>query len=60
MAKIGNETKLFLKLVRERAEQHAGAVCVKHGNGDYYAGTRDAINWVNQEIENVARELESK
>ena len=66
MAKIGNETRLVLKLAQERAKaesERANARAVGDATAEqkqYFAGMIAGIEWYYQELRNIALELERK
>ena len=58
MAKIGNEAKLILKLAETRAGEKITAVYQDNKDSDYYAGYRDAKNWIFADIAQICMNLE--
>lgn len=68
MAKIGNETKLFLKLVNERAAIYAGEVNIALQRKDFVGGDvvsvlkgkEEGISIVREIIADLILEIEGK
>ena len=65
MAKIGNESKLILKLASERAEKKAQDIYLlkfanaAEPNRNYTDGWRDATNFCVNELYRIVEELEN-
>jgi len=58
LAKVGNEVKLILSLANERAEKQVDYIAKRNGNSEYYAGYRDAKNWIFAEFAQTCMNLE--
>ena len=55
---MGNEAKLILNLANARAEEKVDVVYKDNHNSDYYAGFRDAKNWIFADLAQICMDLE--